>query len=168
MKFPFAAPLALAFACGIAFAQPSTIYRCGDSYGSQPCAGGRELAAPSPSPTGAERRDAAAAAQRDARIADGLEKERLKQEARPASAYIPPPEPPAHFAPHKWPEKNATRKLDVFTASAPGTAKPDKKKDGKSAKGAKKGKSPQPDKADKPAKDAKPAPAGRLPTSVQR
>lgn len=156
MKSTLAAPLALA--CGIAFAQPSTIYRCGDSYSSQPCAGAREIAAESPSPTGAERRDAAAAAQRDARIADSLEKERLKQEARPASAYIPPPEPQAQFAPHKWPDKNATRKLDVFTASGPGSSKPEKKE-----KTGKKGK------AAKPAKDdAKAKPAGRLATSVKR
>lgn len=161
MKSPFAAPLALA--CGIAFAQPSTIFRCGDSYGSQPCAGGREIAAETPPPTSAERRDAAAATQRDARIADSLEKERLKQEARPASSYIPPPEPQAQFAPHKWPEKNATRKLDVFTASAPPTGKADKKE-----KKEKAGKKAKKETAAKPDKDAKPAPAGRLATSLKR
>ena len=160
MKSLFTAPLALAF--GIALAQPSTIYRCGDSYGSQPCAGGREIAAESPSPTSAERRDAAAAAQRDARIADSLEKERLKQEARPASSYIPPPEPQAQFAPHKSPEKNATRKLDVFTASGPPPGKKPEKKE-KSAKGGKKAKSPEPS---KPAKDTRPA--GRMATGVKR
>ena len=154
MKSTLAAPLALA--CGIAFAQPSTIYRCGDSYGSRPCVGGREIAAEPPSPTSAERRDAAAAAQRDARIADSLEKARLEQEARPAASYIPPPEPQAQFSPHKWPEKNATRKLDVFTASGPGTGKPEKEKAGKKGKKA------------RPGKDAKAPPTGRLATSVKR
>lgn len=156
MKSLFSAPLALA--CGIAFAQPSTIYRCGDSYGSQPCPGGREVSAETPSPTSAERRDAAAAARRDARIADGLEKERLRQEARPATSYVPPPEPKAQPTPHKSPEQNATRKLDVFTASGPPTGKPEKKK---AAKGGKK-------KADEPAKGARQAPGGRLPTTVKR
>ena len=37
MRSILAAPLALA--CGIAFAQPQTVYRCGDSYSSQPCPG---------------------------------------------------------------------------------------------------------------------------------
>ena len=158
MKSLFSAPLALA--CGIALAQPSTIYRCGDTYGSQPCAGGREISAETPSPTSTERRDAAAAAQRDARIADSLERERLKQEARPASSYIPPPEAKSQPTPHKWPEQNATRKLDVFTASGPAPGKPEKKKE-KSAKGGgkKKGKASE---ETKPAKDAKPAPAGRM------
>ena len=161
MKSLFTAPLALA--CGIAFAQPSTIYRCGDSYGSQPCAGGREVSTETPSPTPAERRDTAAAAQRDARIADNLENERLKQEARPASSYIPPPEAKAQPTPHKWPEQKATRKLDVFTASGPPPSKPEKKE--KSAREGKKGKSSE---GTKPAKDAKPAPAGRLAASVKR
>lgn len=168
MKSLFSAPLALA--CGIALAQPSPIYRCGDSYGSQPCAGGREISAETPSPTSAERRDAAAAAQRDARIADNLEKDRLKQEARSASSssYIPSPEPKAQPTPYKSPEKNATRKLDVFTASGPAPSKPEKKE--KSAKGGgKKGKASDEAKPTKPtkpptkpAKDAKPAHAGRV------
>ena len=155
MKSLFSAPLALA--CGIALAQPSTIYRCGDSYSGQPCAGGREISAETPSPTSVERRDAATAAQRDARIANSLEKERLKQEARPASSYIPAPETREPLSPYKSPEKNATRKLDVFTASGPPTGKPDKKKE----KSAKKGKSPEA-KSPPSAKDAKPAPAGRM------
>jgi len=164
MKSIFTAPLALA--CGIALAQPSTIYRCGDSYSSQPCAGGREISAETPSPTSTERRDAAVAAQRDARIADSLEKERLKQEARSASSHIPAPAPQAQPTPHKWPEKNATRKLDVFTASGPPTGKPDKKKE-KSAKGGGKKKGKSSDEA-RPARDAKPTPAGRLAASVKR
>ena len=163
MKSIFTAPLALA--CGIALAQPSTIYRCGDSYGSQPCAGGREISGETPSPTSAERREAATAAQRDARIADSLEKERLKQEARPASSYIPAPEAKAQPTPHKSPEKNATRKLDVFTASGPPAGKPDKKKEKSAKGGGKKGKSSE---EAKPARDAKPAPAGRMAVKRQQ
>ena len=159
MKSLFSAPLALA--CGIALAQPPTIYRCGDSYGSQPCAGGREISAETPTPTSAERRDAPPAAQRDARIADNLEKDRLKQEARSSSSssYIPPPEPKAQPTPYKSPEKNATRKLDVFTASGPAPSKPEKKKEKSAKGGGKKGKTSE---EAKPVKDAKPAPAGRM------
>jgi hypothetical protein len=129
MKATIAAPLALA--CGIAAAQAQTVYRCGNSYGSQPCAGAQAIATEAPVPTDAERKQAAAAAQRDARLADGLEKDRLREEARPAQLYVPPPKFEPTPQPHKWPEKSATRKLDVFTASAPGTKPPKKGKDGK-------------------------------------
>jgi hypothetical protein len=118
------APLALAFACALAQAQ--AIYRCGDSYGSQPCAGGREIAPDPVAPSAAERRQAGAAAQRDARLAEGLERQRVKEESRPADAYIPPPPAEPVHAPHKWPEKAATRKLDVFTATGPAPAGKDK------------------------------------------
>ena len=162
------APLALA--CGIASAQAQPIYRCGDSYGSQPCAGGKEIASDAPTPTALERRQAGAAAQRDARIADGLEKDRLKQEANPARSYIPPAPDAAKPEPHKWPEKNATRKLDVFTASAPGPKADKKGKAGKekAAKAKPEGPAPKPDKAAaaKGAKAAKAAPSGRLGTST--
>lgn len=162
MRTRFAAPLALA--CGIALANASAqpIYRCGDSYGSQPCAGARAIAPDAVSPSDAERRQAAVAAQRDAQLAEGLEKERLRQEARPpSSAYIPSPAPEPVHPPHKWPEKAATRKLDVFTATGPAPARKEKAaRRGKAgaAKGAAKTKA----KADAAVEDKKKAPAGRL------
>lgn len=160
------APLALA--CGMAAAQAQTIYRCGDSYGSQPCAGGRSIAADPSGPSTAESRQATAAAQRDAKLADGLEKDRLKQEARPAPVYMPPPSAQEKPEPHKWPEKAGTRKLDVFTATGPGTAPP------KRDKGAKKeGKAKTPNGATKApsmeaSRDARTAPAGRSAKSADR
>ncbi len=125
--------LALSLAAASVAAPAQAIYRCGDSYSQQPCAGGRAIEA-DPAPTAAERRQSAAATQRDARLADSLEKDRLRQEAQPGQLYIPPPKLDAAAEPHKWPEKKATRKLDVFTASAPANKPPkDKKKKGKAA-----------------------------------
>ncbi|TFZ03715.1 hypothetical protein [Ramlibacter humi] len=125
-------------AASAACAQAQTIYRCGDSYGSQPCAGGRELPAAPPAADAAQHRAAAGTAQRDAKLADAMEKERLKQEARPAQVYVAPAKPGPDFEPHKSPEKAATRKLDVFTASSPAPKKP--KGEGKGKKGKSKAK----------------------------
>ena len=90
------------------------------AYSQAPCDGGRAIAA-EPAPSADQRRAALDAAQRDAKAADALEKERVQQEAHAAPAYIPAPRTEAAFEPHKSPEKAATRKLDVFTASAPVT-----------------------------------------------
>lgn len=140
--------------------QTPAVYRCGDQYTQQPCADGKIVPPAAPAPTAAESRSAGAAAQRDARMADALEKERLRQEAKPAPLYVPP----ARIQPateHKSPERAATRKLDVFTATAPAPkpAKPDEK-----AKGGSKAK-PQQKAAQKngsPGKPPQAAPAGRL------
>jgi hypothetical protein len=166
MRTIIAAPFALAF--GIACAQAQAIYRCGDSYGSQPCSGGKAIATETPEPTAAERRQAAGAAQRDARLADHLEQERLKQEARPAQVYAPPPVGEIKPEPHKWPEKAATRRLDVFTATAPGSAPARKASSGKGKAGDKgKGKAASTESA-KPAKDSKTRPPGSLASTVRR
>ncbi|KQT14267.1 hypothetical protein ASG30_01385 [Ramlibacter sp. Leaf400] len=156
------APLALA--CGMAATQAQTIYRCGDSYGSQPCAGGKSIAADPSGPSTDESRQATAAAQRDAKLADGLEKERLKQEARPAQIYVPLPSAQEKPEPHKWPEKAGTRKLDVFTATGPGTAPPKKDKGAKKEGKASGAKAP----STHASKDARTAPAGRLAKSADR
>lgn len=121
------AALALSLAAVSAAGPAQPIYRCGDSYGQQPCAGGKAIEA-GPPPTAAERKQSAAASQRDAKLADSLEKDRLQREAQPAQLYIPPPKFEAPPAPHKSPEKAATRKLDLFTASAPGSKPPSQKK----------------------------------------
>jgi hypothetical protein len=160
MKAVLAAPLALA--CGIAAAQAQTIYRCGDSYGSQPCAGAKAIATEAPVPTADESQRASAAAQRDARLADALEKERLKQEARPAQVYVSPPPAEAKPEPHKWPEKAGTRKLDVFTATAPGSKPAKNEKGGKSGKGKGGGEGIKAKGDGKPAQVSKAAPGGKL------
>ena len=129
------APLALA--CGMAAAQAPNapaVYRCGDSYGALPCAGGRAVATDTPLPTAAESRQSAAAARRDAKLADGLEQERLKQEARPMQVHVVPAPAQETFEPHRWPQQKATRKLDVFTATAPAPASAGKDKAAKPGK----------------------------------
>ena len=140
--------------------QPPAIYRCGDQYTQQPCADGRVVPPAAAAPTAAESRSAGAAVQRDARMADALEKERLRQEAKPAQLYVPPPRiQPA--TEHKSPERAATRKLDVFTASAPA---PKPAKPGEKAKGGGKAK-PQQKAAQKnsqPGKPSQPASTGKL------
>jgi hypothetical protein len=126
---PAAAALLLSVTCLAVQAQ--AVYRCGDSYGQQPCAGGQQVPQAQPGPSAADRAQAGANARRDATLAATLEKDRLRQEGQAGTQplYIPPPTPQATDEPHKWPEKNATRKLDVFTASAPGTAPKKKDKD---------------------------------------
>ena len=118
-------------ACCAAQAQP--IYRCGDSYSQQPCAGGRQLAPGAPPPSATDRSQAAAMAAREARLADTLEKDRTRREAQAGHALAVLPAPAAEdFEPHKSPEKAATRKLDMFTASVPGSRAPKAKSAAKS------------------------------------
>jgi hypothetical protein len=133
-----AGALLLAAAC--ATPQAQTVYRCGNSYGSQPCADGKPLES-APTPSTADRAQAAANTRRDAQMADAMQKERIRREAQAGSTnsfYVPPPAfEPERPSEHKSPEKAATRKLDVFTATAPGTAPAKKnakdKKDGPAA-----------------------------------
>lgn len=77
--------LAAAAAAGGAVAQ--AVYRCGDSYGTQPCPGGKLVQTDDPR-SASQRAQTAEAARRDARLADGMEKARLKEEAKPAPMAI--------------------------------------------------------------------------------
>jgi 5-deoxy-D-glucuronate isomerase len=73
-------------------------------------------------PTPREVQQARANAARDAKLADAMEKARLKEEARPVSVYIPK---------EQKLEKTAEHKPEVFTARVPGEkAKSAKKKKG--------------------------------------
>lgn len=94
-------------------------YRCADGYSQQPCPGGKSLAVDD-ARTDAQKKQADAAAKRDARLANAMEKERVKQEAQPVSGYVPPPQFNAA------PEGKASgkmRKPETFTAVAPGEKK---------------------------------------------
>ncbi|HZY19929.1 MAG TPA: DUF4124 domain-containing protein [Ramlibacter sp.] len=149
------APLLLAAASAGAGAQ--TIWRCADNtYSQQPCERGSSVAdAPAP-PTAAERARSQAAAQRDARLADAMEKDRLRQEtAARATSVVPASDLPRPEA-HKWPDKAGTRKLDVFTATVPGSAAARKKEKAKTAK-------PSTDKAAATAEPGRMAAGGRRP-----
>ena len=76
-------------------------------------------------------------ARRDAKLADDMEKARLREEAKPVSAYIPKQEPA--------PETPALKHPEVFSAKVPGSGKKPKEKAPKKS----------PKKEAKPAKTAK-------------
>ena len=126
--------IALLSGVGCCAAQAQAIYRCGDSYSQQPCAGGTQLAPAAPALSAADRSQAAATAARDARLAETLEKDRTRREAQAGQAMAVMPSPAAEgFEPHRTPEKAATRKLDLFTASVPGSRAPKTKASTKKA-----------------------------------
>lgn len=126
--------IALLACVGCCAAQAQAIYRCGDSYSQQPCAGGRQLAPSTPPPSASDRSQAAAQVARDGRLADTLEKDRTRREAQAAHAPTVLPAPVAEeHEPYKSPEKAATRKLDMFTASVPGSRTPKAKTAAKKA-----------------------------------
>ncbi|MEJ6020754.1 hypothetical protein [Ramlibacter sp. PS4R-6] len=71
-------------------------------------------------PTAAEARQARDNAKRDAKLADAMEKARLKEDAKPVAVYIPKEEPKKEEAKAKKPE--------TFTAAVPGSGKKAKEK----------------------------------------
>src|SRR5688572_19188224 len=86
--------IAAAFACAGSWAWGQTVYRCGNSYGQQPCAGGSVIdSTDARSPAEAARATGVAAA--DARRADAMEKARLAQEKDAPRAVIIGPQTPA-------------------------------------------------------------------------
>ena len=120
-----------------AAASAQNVYRCGESYSNQPCPGGTVVPTDDPR-SAAQRAQTDAATRRDARSAQVLERDRLRQEGQPAQAIIPPPatEPTATVADRT---SSATRpkKPALFTAVAPrkpGEVAPKKKKKAASKK----------------------------------
>ena len=109
-----AAALALAAATGGA----QTVWRCGNSYSAQPCAGGSSFEV-MPAPDKAEAERAQKAVQVDAQRAAELEKARLAQEKdAPKAIVIGPVEPPAKQDAAK--KAKGKGKPEAFTAFAPG------------------------------------------------
>jgi hypothetical protein len=130
----------LAAIAAAASAHAQTIWRCADGYSQQPCPGGTALPPAPPAPA-VPARAGDSVGERDRRLADTLERERLQREAQAQatpSLYLPAPatEPMEGY---KSPEKKATRKLDVFTASVPGSGKKQAGKDKGKAGSAKAG-----------------------------
>jgi hypothetical protein len=104
------------------------VYRCGNSYSQAPCEGATTVAAPHVA-TRTEAAQATKAAQVDAKRADAMEKARLAQEKNaPKAIVIGPAQPPLPAASAKRVAATKPHKPEVFTAIAPGTAKPKKKK----------------------------------------
>ncbi len=106
------------------------VWRCGDTYSQKPCPGGRQVPAEDARDAG-QRAQTSSAARRDAKLADEMEQARLKEEAKAAPAYIPPPK-----AGDPADQGDRTRSMAVakkpahFTAVSPkkpGESKPSKK-----------------------------------------
>jgi hypothetical protein len=111
--------LVLALACASAAAGAQTVWRCGNSYSQQPCAGGAPVTLSEPV-TG--RPVATPVANTDAKLAAEMEKARLAQERNaPKAVIIGPVEAP----PLKEVSKDGTKakpgKLDQFSAVSPTT-----------------------------------------------
>jgi len=125
LKAPFATILIAATSLPIG-AAAQNVYKCGSAYSQQPCPGGQALTAGDGRSLQQER-ESAHTAKRDARLADTMEKDRLKQEAQAAPANVLP-------LPADMQERNARtpplRKPEVFKAVSPAQpgAKPKKKK----------------------------------------
>ena len=78
-----AALLCAAFVGGLPMAGAQAIYRCGDSYSQKPCPGGKVVDADD-ARSASQKSQTDQAVRRDAKAAEALEKERLKEEAKPA------------------------------------------------------------------------------------
>jgi hypothetical protein len=130
------AVLGLAAAGWMAPAAAQGIYRCGDSYSQQRCPGGTPVQAEDARST-EQARQTSVAAQRDARMADAMEKARLQEEAKAAQAYIPPPKAQDADQEHGKTARGAkAAKPAHFTATSPRKPgeKQVKKKKGKAKK----------------------------------
>jgi hypothetical protein len=114
----------LVAATGAAGAQ--AVYRCGSSYGQQPCPGGSEVAVPAAPRPAADVAQARAVAQADARRADALEKARLAQEKQAPKALVIGPQMAASAAAKPVAHAKKKGKPEEFTAVQPGTVKPKK------------------------------------------
>ena len=111
-------------AAGCAAAAAATgaqaVYRCGNSYGAQPCEGGSSVAAPHV-PSRQEGARATQAAKVDAKRAEALEKDRLAREKNAPKAVVMGPKAPASAAKAK--PSAPMKKLETFTAKGPAPAK---------------------------------------------
>ena len=108
----------LAAAC-VAPAAAQDIYRCGNSYSQQSCPGGTIVEAEDER-SAAQRAQTGLAAQRDAKMADAMEKARLKEEAKPVSAAYVPAKAQAPENAEKPAAARQAKKPAYFTAVAPG------------------------------------------------
>ncbi len=126
------------FALGAGGASAQAVYRCADnSYGQQPCDGGRQVRADDPR-TPQQQLDSISATRREAATADAMEQSRLQRQAqaeralaaaeRPVAAQIaaaPAPDKPNPQSPSK---SKSTQRPKVFVASVPGVKKKAKEK----------------------------------------
>ena len=122
--------MALGSACVVTNAQ--SVYRCGSAYSQAFCTGGQVIDTSETLQT-QQKGKGPTVAERDAKAAAALEKERLSQDARAAPAYIAHPRQAAD-QPRKGIAK--PRKLEQFNAVAPARPGDEKKKPKKKKKAA--------------------------------
>ena len=110
-------------------ASAQTVYRCGNSYGTQPCAGGTKVDV-GDAHTPADTARAKEARSEDWKRAEAMEKARLAQEKNAPKALVigpqepqPKPEPKPHDKTGKKHKKAEPQDPDVFTAKAPAAKK---------------------------------------------
>jgi hypothetical protein len=111
--------LCLLAAVCVAPAAAENIYRCGDSYSQRPCPGGTVVEAEDER-SASQRSQTSQAAQRDAKIADAMEKARLKEEAKSVSAAYIPSTAQAPETASKPAVARQAKNPAYFTAVAPG------------------------------------------------
>lgn len=125
--------LASALVLASAGAGAQTVWRCGNSYSQEPCAGGKPVTVSEPV---SGRFVATPVANMDAKLAAEMEKARLAQERNaPKALVIGPKDPPAKPYVEAPPPgtKVKTGKLEQFTAVSPGQPKEKAKKKKKPA-----------------------------------
>jgi hypothetical protein len=111
--------LAASLALATPLAAAQTVWRCGNSYAQEPCAGGKSLTLSEPV-TG----QPMPAANIDAKLAGDLEKARLAQERNaPKAIIIAPVEAPPIPTSSRDGTKPKMGKLEQFTAVSPAPAK---------------------------------------------
>jgi hypothetical protein len=113
--------LIFAAACTLGAAQSAAaqgVYRCGDSYSQQPCPGGALVPADD-ARSESQRKQTQDAARRDGKAADAMEKARLKEEAKPVQAYLPPPASEPAADEKKPGAAVKPKKPQYFTAAPP-------------------------------------------------
>jgi hypothetical protein len=113
------------------WAQAQTVWRCGNSYGQQPCAGGAPVAA-SDARTPSQSAGSARVARDDWALAERLRRERLAQEKDAPRALVIGGAPVAPASAPKAGKKKAAKKKAVsaepFTALGPAPVKAKKTK----------------------------------------
>jgi len=125
MRTTIAIFLIAAWAVPAGVSAQNTVYRCGNSYSQSPCAGGKvvEVEDGRSEAQGAQTRSAA---ERDARNAAVMEKDRLRQDARAAPAYIGVPAAAAAVAAPVEPAKKAAKDRTKEPAKSRAKAGPGK------------------------------------------
>lgn len=130
--------LVFAAACTLP-AAAQNVYRCGDSYSQQPCAGGKAVAVDD-ARTAGQRAQTTEAVRRDAKAANELEKARLKEEGKPVAASIPLPKaeelPPAGDRTESAVKPKKPAYFTAVSPKKPGDKAPKKKKKAKAKKSA--------------------------------